>query len=101
LPSISTSWNDVDGVPTAMIEAALFKLPIVTTDAGSITDLITNSENGILVPQKDSEALAYALEKLIFDESLRIRLGENVYKKAKEMFDLEKNVKELEKLILS
>jgi len=40
LPSIETNDGDVDGVPTVVIEAAMAKLPIISTDAGAITDLI-------------------------------------------------------------
>lgn len=98
-PSIETGNGDVDGIPTYVIEAALAKLPIVTTKAGAMTDLI-NEENGVLIPQKDSYELANALEKLIYDSELRKKLGENVYKKAREMFDINKNVGALEKLFL-
>ncbi len=99
-PSIDTDIGDVDGVPTFVIEAALAKVPIVTTSVGSITDLITHEETGILVPQKDPRALADGIEKMIFDEGLRKRLIDNAYAKAREMFDLDKNVKALEDLLL-
>jgi len=75
-------------------------VPIVTTSVGSITDLITHEETGILVPQKDPRALADGIEKMIFDEGLRKRLIDNAYAKAREMFDLDKNVKALEDLLL-
>lgn len=99
-PSIDTDWGDADGVPTFMIEAAFAKLPIVTTNAGSITDLIIDAKTGILVPQKNANALADAFEKLIFDSDLRAHLGENAHVRAKEMFDLAQNIKALERLFL-
>lgn len=99
LPSIETGEGDVDGVPTAVIEAALAKLPIITTSAGSITDLM--DENiGVLIQQKDSYELATAIEKLIYYPDQRVSLGERAYKKASKMFDINKNVAELEKLLL-
>ena len=100
LPSIDLDSGDADGIPNALIEASLAKLAIVTTDAGSITELIETGVNGILVPQKNSEAIATEIEKLIFDENKRHELGENAYKKAKEMFDTEKNAGELANLFI-
>lgn len=98
-PSIETGEGDVDGVPTFVIEAALAHMPIVTTKAGAITDLLTE-ENGILVPQRNSAELASALEKLIFDPELRKTLGQKAYDKASVMFNIENNVGALEKLFL-
>lgn len=99
-PFIKASSGDMDGVPYSMLEAAFAKLPIITTNAGSIGDLVT-SENGIIVPQKDSAALANALENLIKDSNLRSSLSEKVYKAVISKFDIDKNVKEMEALFLA
>ncbi|MFA6982155.1 MAG: glycosyltransferase family 4 protein [Patescibacteria group bacterium] len=98
LPSINTGAGDADGVPNVVIEASLCKIPVVTTDAGSITDLIEHEKTGLLVKQADSEDLANALERLISDKELRKTLGENAHQKAREMFDLNRNTSELQKL---
>ncbi len=100
LPSIVTQEGDVDGVPTVVIEAALAHLPMVTTSAGSITDLVT-ADAGILIPDKDAVAIADAVEKLLSDKDLAKRLGDTAHKKASEMFNLERNVGELESLLLN
>jgi colanic acid/amylovoran biosynthesis glycosyltransferase len=100
LPSIDTDAGDADGVPTVVIEAALAKLPIVTTDAGSITDLVADKETGLIVPQKDPQALALAIEKLISDVPARQRIGEEARRRAEEMFDINNNISDLERLLL-
>ena len=100
LPVVALKSGDADGIPNVLIEAALAKLPIVTTDAGSVTELITDGETGVLVPQRDVEALATKVEHLIFDKDLRKRLGDAVYEKAKQMFSPEVNVRKLEELLL-
>ena len=99
-PAIETLEGDADGVPTVVIEAAVAKLPIITTDAGGITDLVDDGVTGLLVPQKDAQALASAIEKLIYDKSLGKRLAEAAHKKVQTMFDLDKNVEKLEELLL-
>ncbi len=96
---INTSEGDADGIPNVLIEAAFAKLPIITTNAGSISEFV-NSNNGIIIPQKDPYAIADSVERLIFDEALRVELGNKVFEKASAMFNIEKNVKELEALLL-
>lgn len=100
LPIVKTKEGDSDGIPNVIIEAALARLPVVTTNAGSVSELIINDKTGVVVPQKDPQTLATEIEKLIFDEDKKTRLAEAAYKRAVEMFDSEKNVKKLEKLLL-
>lgn len=100
LPSVTSGEGDIDGVPTVIIEAALAKLPIVTTQAGSIGDLI-NSDTGILVAQRDAHSLANGLEELLIHEDKGNKLAQNAYNKAIEMFNLDTNIKKLEHLLLS
>jgi glycosyltransferase involved in cell wall biosynthesis len=64
-----------EGVPNALLEAAACGLPIVTTDVPGCRDVVTNGVNGFLVPVKNADALANALETLIIDNDLRHRMG--------------------------
>ena len=98
-PSISSQGSDSDGVPNAVIEAALSKLPIIATDAGSITDFL-NVYNALLIPQRDAVSIALAIKNLLADSSLRQDLGKRAYFDAKEMFSSSKNVLLLHNLLL-
>ena len=98
-PSINAQGGDADGVPNSLIEAAMLKVPIVTTDAGSISDFL-NSSNALIVPQKDSVKLAEAIKKLLSDTDLRNSLSSAAYNKAVGMFDLEESVSEIESLLV-
>ncbi|MHB1530200.1 MAG: glycosyltransferase family 4 protein [Acidiferrobacteraceae bacterium] len=64
-----------EGIPRALIEAAACGLPIVTTDAPGSREVVEHGVNGLLVPVKDSVALAETLKKLILDTDLRRRMG--------------------------
>jgi glycosyltransferase involved in cell wall biosynthesis len=64
-----------EGVPNALLEATACGLPIVTTDTPGCRDVVTNGVNGLLVPIKDAQAVADALELLINDAELRRRMG--------------------------
>lgn len=64
-----------EGTPRILLEAAAIGKPIVTTDVPGCREVVTDGVNGFLVPVRDAEALAEALEKLILDEELRQRFG--------------------------
>jgi len=96
---ITTEEGDEDGVPNMLVEGAAFKLPIVSTDSGSTADLIENEITGLVVPQRNSYLLADMIEKIIFNKDLADKLSRNAYAKVKEMFDLNKNIIEIERLI--
>jgi glycosyltransferase involved in cell wall biosynthesis len=99
-PSIQTEEGDVDGIANVLFEAGIFKVPVVSTDAGSTGELIIDGVTGLVVPQRDPRALAEKIEELFRDESLRERLGEGLYNKVLENFNLDKNIVELENMLL-
>jgi glycosyltransferase involved in cell wall biosynthesis len=100
LPSIETLEGDADGVPTVVIEAAIAKLPIITTNAGGISDLVVDGETGIIIPQRDAQALAEKIDHLIIHPELRKSLGEKANERATVLFDLDENVRKLEEFLL-
>ena len=64
-----------EGIPRSLIEAASCARPLVATDAPGCREIVRNEENGLLVPIGDQLALANALERLIDDPALRLRMG--------------------------
>jgi glycosyltransferase involved in cell wall biosynthesis len=64
-----------EGVPNALLEATACGLPIVTTDTPGCRDVVTHGVNGLLVPVKNAQAIADALELLIHDPDLRQSMG--------------------------
>jgi glycosyltransferase involved in cell wall biosynthesis len=65
-----------EGFGMALAEAASFGLPIVTTNAGAIPYLIKNEINGLIVPPRDPNRLALAIENLAKSRDLRAKFGE-------------------------
>jgi glycosyltransferase involved in cell wall biosynthesis/SAM-dependent methyltransferase len=86
-PFVETSTGDKDGIPTAVLEAMASALPVVATDAGSIPEVIEDGHDGIIVPQRDSEALAKAIEELIAQPDRRTELGRNGAARVRASFD--------------
>ncbi|NOX60992.1 MAG: glycosyltransferase family 4 protein [Chloroflexi bacterium] len=72
---IFLNTSAVDNLPLTLIEAAASGLPIVSTNAGAIPDLIRDGENGLLAPVGDAEKLAAAILRLLHDPDLAQRLS--------------------------
>jgi glycosyltransferase involved in cell wall biosynthesis len=87
-PAVVTAEGDKDGIPTALLEAMSTGLAAVASDAGSIPEVIVHGENGWMVPQGDTSALALALEKLLRDPDLRHRLGGKAAETVRASFDV-------------
>jgi glycosyltransferase involved in cell wall biosynthesis len=66
-----------DGLPNALLEGMACGCAVVASTAGGIPDVLRHGENGLLVPPRDSTALAFAITTLLDDPAERARLGEN------------------------
>jgi glycosyltransferase involved in cell wall biosynthesis len=60
----------IDNQPLSILEAFACGLPVVTTDAGGIPDIVTDQETGFVVPIDDCEALAARATKLVADRNI-------------------------------
>jgi glycosyltransferase involved in cell wall biosynthesis len=87
-----------EGLPYTLLEAMAAKLPIVVTEAGGMPELIKNHENGLMVAQRNPEALARAIGGLIENKEIAKELSQKAKEVVKESFSLEKMVKSTEKL---
>jgi glycosyltransferase involved in cell wall biosynthesis len=76
-----------EGFPNVIIEAAALGVPTVGTRITGLMDSVIDADTGILVPVRDSEALAHALHVVLTDESYRQRLGDAARRRARELFD--------------
>jgi len=83
-----------EGVPKVLIEAAACGRAIVTTDAPGCREIVRNGENGLLVPVRDSRALAEALRLLIENPALRAGMGLKGRDIAVQEFSIERVVSE-------
>ena len=64
-----------EGVPQAILQAMLCGLPIVTTPVGAILEAVSDGDTALVVPPKDTAALATAIARLLDDDTLATRLG--------------------------
>jgi glycosyltransferase involved in cell wall biosynthesis len=64
-----------EGLPKVLIEAAACGKPIIATDVPGCREIVKHGKNGLLVAAKDYIGLAGAMELLINDEKMRIKMG--------------------------
>ena len=69
-----------------LLEAGAFGKPVVGTSIGGTPEAVRDGETGILVERGDPEALARAVLRLLGDDRLRQRLGENAQRFVTEHF---------------
>ena len=74
---IFLNTNQVDNMPVAVIEACAMGLPVVATCVGGIPDMITNGQNGLLVPDGDAKGMADAVISLLENADLAARISAN------------------------
>jgi glycosyltransferase involved in cell wall biosynthesis len=75
-----------EGLPKSLMEAAACGRPIVTTDLPGCRDAIVPGLTGLLVPPRNPTALADALQRLICDDGMRRKLGEEARRDAEARF---------------
>ena len=89
LPSIVDDEGHMDGLPIALLEAAACGLPMVSTAVAGIPDIVIDGVTGIVVPERDPQALAEAIERLLADDGLCRRMGQAARRLVEEEFSRE------------
>lgn len=75
LPAIVDSKGDTEGLGIVMIEALAHEKPVVASAVGGIVDVIRSGSTGLLVPEKDPDALAQAILTLLWQPSRAQEMG--------------------------
>lgn len=86
---------DSETFGVAAVEASACKIPVVASRVGGLPEVIDDEQTGIIVPPRDAEKTAAALERLINDAALRQKMGENGRKKVETHYDWKNNVQQM------
>ncbi|HCX45131.1 TPA: hypothetical protein DGT35_00850 [Patescibacteria group bacterium] len=87
-----------EGMPYVLLEAMANKLPIITTKAGGIGEIIKDQQNGILIPIKNSKEMTLAIDDLIKNKVLRDKLSKQAGEDIKK-YNLQSMIDEYNKLL--
>ncbi len=92
LPSYS------EGVSLALLEAMAAGRPVVATAVGGLPEVVTDGDNGLLIPPRDANALAEALARLLSDPAWAQQLGANARAHVREHYSLDRLGREINEI---
>jgi glycosyltransferase involved in cell wall biosynthesis len=107
IPAVMASFDilafpsHAESFGVVLIEAMAMGKPVVSTNCDGVLDIVVNGTTGLMVPPKDPEALARALEQVITDADLRQRMGTAGRARVLEHFDRTGQLRTLEEIYFS
>ena len=84
--ALITNW---EGFPRSILEAMRAGLPVVASDVGGCRESVIDGDNGRVVPRGDLPALTAALQQILANPALRLRMGRRGYQLYCESFSFE------------
>lgn len=86
--------SHLEGLNTALMDAGLAGLPAVATRAGGIPEVVEDGVTGLLVPRRNPDALAAAIDRLAGDPELRAILGAAAARRVAAEFSVDRMVEQ-------
>lgn len=83
LPSLT------EGTPMALLEAMAHGLPVIATSVGGVPAVLTNGEDGLLVPPADADRLSMAMKQILADCTLRETLSSGALRTVRDRYNVE------------
>ena len=97
-PSVTAADGDCEGIPVVLMEAMARGLPVISTRHSGIPELVEHEQSGLLVAERDDDALAAAIAALVRDPERSQRFAESARARVEAEFDSPRLARELEKL---
>jgi len=88
--SVFPSENESFGV--AVVEAMACEKPVIVTDVGALPEVVENGVTGLVVPPANPQKISEAIEMLVRDEQLRIKLGKQGRQRVEKLYNWENNL---------
>lgn len=88
LSSVTAEDGDEEGTPTVLLEASSTGLPVISTWHSGIPETVLDGETGLLVPERDADALAERLCDLLDHPELWVTMGRNGRRHVEASFDI-------------
>lgn len=89
--------SDNEGTPLSLIQAGMARLPVVSTNVGSVGEIVVDQETGILT-DLNARSLANALKELVEDDNLREDMGLAAYDYTMQRYGVERLVNDHQNL---
>ena len=88
LTPFQTTDGDRDGIPNVLLEAMAVGLPVITTAASGIPELVEHNRSGLLYQPHDVEGVASGIIELLNNPEKRQQLGHAASTRVAEQFDI-------------
>jgi len=98
VPSIEAESGDTEGQGVTILEAFAARLCVLATRIGGISEIVDNSDTGILVEPRKPKQLAEAMARLLRDKDNRDTLASNAFTKVNRCYDWQKIAQDFENL---
>jgi len=99
--SVVASDGNSEGLPCAILEASASGLPVVSTRHAGIPEIVVEEESGFLVDERDVQAMARQMERLVVDPLLAAKLGRAGRQRIEERFSIKSSIAHLWNVIQS
>jgi glycosyltransferase involved in cell wall biosynthesis len=97
-PSVITPTGKMEGIPVALMEAMVSRIPVVATAISGVPELVRPGETGWLVPPENVSALAAALAEIHHDPAEAQRRAALGHQWVMQEFEISSNVRKLASL---
>jgi glycosyltransferase involved in cell wall biosynthesis len=95
---VAVSTLDSESFGVAVLEASSCEKPVIVSDVGGLPEVVENGVTGFVVPARDSDSTAIAMEKLILDKQLRERFGANGRSRVLKNYLWQDNVRQMQEI---
>lgn len=89
---LNVSVDDSESFGVAAVEAMSCERPVVVTDVGGLKEVVNNGEFGIVVPKRNPEAIATAIEGILGDKEKAAQLGQKARQNVLKNYDWQNNL---------
>jgi glycosyltransferase involved in cell wall biosynthesis len=92
---VALSILDSESFGVAVIEASACEKPVVVSNVGGLSEVVENEITGFIVPPRNPEQAAQAIEKLICNKELRVKMGQAGRERVKSLYNWDDNVRQM------
>ena len=90
--SVSVFVSNTESFGVSIIEASACAKPVVVSDVGGLPEVVEDGISGFVVPPRNPEATATAIEKLILDKDLNNKIGKAGRQRVEKLYNWTNNV---------
>ena len=95
---VACYMSNSESFGVSALEAMACECPVVASDADGFTEVIEDSVSGIIVPRRNPEAAAAAMQKFIDNPELKVQMGKAARERVCKLYEWDSNVEQMVKI---